>query len=474
MWTQRDQIQAYQFLRRRLVSAIVSADANHPVSPSRRLALGTVLGLIATLIVTAAFGVIGFLRPSTSSDWKKPGQVVIEKETGSRFVIAGDGLLHPVLNFASARLLAGGDGSKTTTVPAKQLSTVGRGSPLGIAGAPDAIPNANRISHGPLTVCSQLATDQPAAQAPKTVVRWTSPVEGKLLGAGQALLVSDGTSEDLVVGGMRFRVPGTGQAAALGLSGQRVTRGSAPWLSAVPSGADLDFLTVAGAGQPGPKLGAASVPIGSVLLVSTPALPSTTGEYYLVLKAGIASVTPIQAQLAMTAPVNRRAGLTGKAVPVTADQLAGIPTASLPDRLDSVAQQLTAAPRLVSLPAASPVCLVTADNTTELLVAEPGTDITSQTAAPIGGPGKSGADLIGVPAGTGGLVSNRPSGAAGTTYLLADDGIKYPVPSAAAQTALGFGKLAPVQLSTAVLALLPTGPALDPAAAQQIVSVLPR
>ena len=32
MWTERDQIQAYQFLRRRLVSALTVADANHPVA----------------------------------------------------------------------------------------------------------------------------------------------------------------------------------------------------------------------------------------------------------------------------------------------------------------------------------------------------------------------------------------------------------------------------------------------------------
>ncbi|MBF9130775.1 type VII secretion protein EccB [Plantactinospora sp. S1510] len=44
MWTQRDLIQAYQFLRRRLVSALASADADHPVSPSGRLLLGTALG----------------------------------------------------------------------------------------------------------------------------------------------------------------------------------------------------------------------------------------------------------------------------------------------------------------------------------------------------------------------------------------------------------------------------------------------
>ncbi len=469
MWTQRDQIQAYQFLRRRLVSALVSADANHPVSPSRRLVLGTVLGLVATLIITAAFGIIGFLHPGTSSDWKKPGQVVIEKETGSRFVIAGDGLLHPVLNFASARLLAGGDGSKTTTVAAKQLASVGRGAQLGIVGAPDSLPSAGRITAGPLTVCSQLAADQPAAAGPLTVLRWASPVPGRLLDADQALLVTDGTDLELLDGGYRFRVPGTGQAAALGLSGQSAVRVSPAWLSAAPAGSDLDFLSVSGAGNAGQKVGGTSVPVGSVLVVSSPALHAGTGEFYLVLKAGIASITPVQAQLALSDPANRAAGLPGKPVTITADQLANVRTATLPDRLGSTARQLATVPQLVSLPAGSAVCLLQGDSGYAAEVGAQGVDAATGARAPAAPGGPLVADRIAIPAGTGALVSDRDPGAAGNLYLVTDDGIKYPISSAAAQTALGFGKLSPVVLSAASLALLPSGPVLDPAAAQQVV-----
>ncbi len=59
MWTQRDQIQAYQFLRRRLVSALVKADADHPTPPSKRLILGTIIGVAAAVLITAVFGIIG-------------------------------------------------------------------------------------------------------------------------------------------------------------------------------------------------------------------------------------------------------------------------------------------------------------------------------------------------------------------------------------------------------------------------------
>src|SRR5579875_2472740 len=84
VWTQRDQIQAYQFLRRRLVSALVAADANHPVSPNRRLVLGSILGVAAAVLITAVFGVLGVLNPSSTANWQAGGQVIIEQETGAR------------------------------------------------------------------------------------------------------------------------------------------------------------------------------------------------------------------------------------------------------------------------------------------------------------------------------------------------------------------------------------------------------
>lgn len=464
MWTQRDQIQAYQFLRRRLVSALVSADANHPISPSRRLVMGSVLGLIVTLIVTAAFGIVGVIKPSTSADWKKPGQVVIEKETGTRFVIAADGQLHPVLNYASARLLAGGDGSKTSTVPAKTLAQLGRGAPLGIPGAPDSIPAANRLSSGPLVVCSVGSDDAPAAQGPATVARWSSALPGAVVGAQAGLLVTDGQSVQLVSNGYRYRVPGTGQAAALQLPIPNAVRVSAAWLSVLPSGADLDFIAVAGAGQPGPAVNGKPALIGSVLVV-----PNSVGggQYYLVLKGGIAPVTPVQAQLALAAPDNRGANPDGKPVTVSAAALASVTTTSRPSQL-STGHSLAELPRLLSgFDRSNPICLAMAGGgAVTLSVAAAGTDVSAGARAP-DGVATLGASAIAVSPGTGGLVEDRAAGAADTVYLLTDDGTKYPVPSEAAQAALGYGKISPVVLSSAVLALLPTGPSLDPAAATQ-------
>jgi hypothetical protein len=62
MWTVRDQIQGYQFLRRRLISALLTGDANNPVPPSRRLMMSYGLGLAIVFLVVAGLGIFGLMR----------------------------------------------------------------------------------------------------------------------------------------------------------------------------------------------------------------------------------------------------------------------------------------------------------------------------------------------------------------------------------------------------------------------------
>jgi hypothetical protein len=62
MWTARDQLQGYQFLRRRLVSALVTGDANNPVPPSRRLMLAYALGFAIMLLAVAGIGVYSLVK----------------------------------------------------------------------------------------------------------------------------------------------------------------------------------------------------------------------------------------------------------------------------------------------------------------------------------------------------------------------------------------------------------------------------
>jgi hypothetical protein len=63
MWTTKDQIQAYAFLRRRHVSALLTGDANHPASPSRRLVLGYLVGVACAVLAVVGAAIVGLLRP---------------------------------------------------------------------------------------------------------------------------------------------------------------------------------------------------------------------------------------------------------------------------------------------------------------------------------------------------------------------------------------------------------------------------
>jgi hypothetical protein len=65
-----------------------------------------------------------------------------------------------------------------------------------------------------------------------------------------------------------------------------------------------------------------------------------------------------------------------------------------------------------------------------------------------------------VPAGRGALVR----GSTGDSYLVTDRGLRYLLRGTAA-AALGYGGVSPVPVPAAMLALVPAGPALDPAAA---------
>ena len=62
MWTQKDQLQAYEFLRRRHVSALLTGDANHPVAPGRRLVFAYLVGATVLALLVAGFAVFAILR----------------------------------------------------------------------------------------------------------------------------------------------------------------------------------------------------------------------------------------------------------------------------------------------------------------------------------------------------------------------------------------------------------------------------
>jgi type VII secretion protein EccB len=472
VWTQRDQIQAYQFLRRRLVSALVAADANHPVSPNRRLVLGSILGVAAGVLVTAVFGVIGVLNPSSDANWQAGGQVIIEQDTGARYVLGKDKLLHPVLNYTSARLLAGGDGSATVSVPAKTLASASRGSMLGIPGAPDSLPAATNMAATSFTTCSRTLPDQPDSAAPRTTVILGDYNSGNELGPNTGLLVElTGGEKFLVVNGHHYPIT-PAALVALGYDNKPATRVTSAWLSTVPIGPQLDVLPAPGSdpvGSVGPAVGGATTRVGEVL-------GATNGEFYLVLGDGLESITRTEAALLLGDTDNAAAyvGTAPRALPVPAADVAA--TARSKDTTMSTAPD-------VDLPATVPV-VVAAGNNPVLCATGDGrssAEIILENTLPLPPGGQVMpiqalgqplvADEVYVPPGTGVMVHEQvaPGSNGPAEYLITDAGEKFPVPSADAVKALGYGGLSTQSVSATLLALLPTGPALDEVDAERTV-----
>jgi type VII secretion protein EccB len=478
MWTQRDQLQAYQFLRRRLVSALQVGDANHPVSPSRRLVIGCALGAAAALLVTAGFGVYGLLRPGANSDWRKPGQVVIEKETGAAFVMGSDGLLHPMLNYTSARLLAGGDGTATRQVSRKSMAAAPRGVPLGIPGAPASLPAKEQLLTRPFTVCVQAVQGRPAGTPPTTTALAGVAPTGVPVDSGAALVVVEpGGIRYAVVAGQRHRITDAVTAMALGYDAVRPLPVSAAWLSAVPVGPDLRLITVPRAGTDGPQVGSRNTRVGQVLAATT---VGAEDRYYLVRADGIVAISQTEAALVLSNPANRAAYTGGPAreVPVPAVDLAEVVIAGNSGSGSATASEsgtTTGYPARLARPVepGDGAAACTTLDGGRAVVRLAGSIGVPAGAQPVAAGGGARADAVYVPAGRAAVVREQPSPQAGlgTVYLLTDQGIRHPVPNGDALKALGYGAVRPTPVPASVLALFPTGPVLDQAGAQRVVPV---
>ncbi|MDT8914348.1 type VII secretion protein EccB [Amycolatopsis sp. PS_44_ISF1] len=465
MWTQRDQIQAYQFLRRRLVSALVAADANHPTSPSRRLVLGTVLGLGVAVLVTAVFGVIGLLNPSGGKDWLAGGRVIVEDGTGARFVLGADGAVHPVLNYASARLLAGGNGDATVSVSSANLGTAPRGPQIGIPGAPDSLPAAAVLATTPWSSCSRTTQDAPASAEPLVAVLVGVPGNGVELPRDAGVIVRLPAGDRyLVTGGRRYKLSNEA-AAALQFDSYPTIAVSSRWIDTVPAGRDLGAIPVPGAGEPGPRVGTAGTRVGEVLaVVDAMAAPGAANSYYLVLSGGLQPIGQTEASLLVTTSANE-AAYDGRPAPVSvrAADVASVAKVAEPRTADPAAYP-------DRIPGKAPIT----GNSVTLCAQGGRIFVSADFPLPSGGRAITAAgrgdarvaDQVFVPPSGGAVVTDAGSG---TTYLVTDMGRKYPVASAPALASLGYGSVAGSPLPSGLLALVPTGPALDPAAAGQPV-----
>jgi type VII secretion protein EccB len=455
--TRRDQLHAYRFMTRRAMSALVTGEPDTVEPPMRRLVVTTIGGVLIAVVIVAAFGIIGFLRPGSGDDWKADGTIVVERETGARFLIIG-GDLHPVLNYSSAVLASDASSAvETKLVSRDKLSEVDRGETIGIPGLPDSVPDVEDLDAGPVVVCSQGVASGPRVSSEVTVSIGSSTAPSPI-GDDEGLFVESAPAEGqaveryLVWRGERHRITeAVRNAITFDDSPVRVGRA---FLSALPEGTPFETLELAALGEKR-QVGSRNVRVGEVVTVG--------GEdaARVMLDDGLATVTPVEAQLLRTldfpgkpdrervlSPSDVLQSVSEAGASALEEQTAGLPE-TLPELADGAAR---AGGACASFSGVDPPVL----GVPEGLSAGTVTDDGAQSAQGV-------ADRVHIEPGTG-LVAQ--SDRAAPVYLVLEPGLKFPAATLGLLGGFGYGGETPVVLPASLLEVIPLGPALDPEAAR--------
>jgi type VII secretion protein EccB len=454
MASRSDQLHSHQFTLQRVVNAIALRDPGAISSPSRRSGGAVFASVMLAILAVAAVGVYGVLRPAGSPTWRDGHSMIIEKETGARYVYR-DGVLYPVLNHASALLILGADRSAPVTVPRAALAGVTRGTPLGIGGAPDPLPAASDLVAGEWRLCSRRITGGGDPAARESVLAISTPMAATPLGEGALFATDSAGGWHLLWHGHRFPVADRASAVALGWGGTDAAPVATAVLNAIPAGPDIAAPPVAGIGQPSTVGGHV---VGEVVKAQTEGGP---GQYAVILARGAAEITQLQANLLIAAPVRAR----DTVIELSPAQFAALPRVDSAVPVGDTAPP-PVAPALVAVPAAGAVCATFADGevTPHLVVVSDATAARGEVRVPA----STSVNWVVLPPGRGALVESRSGTAAtGALGLVDDRGVLYPLTSADLLAVLGFGGVTPVRLPSGLVALLPVGPALDPAAARR-------
>ncbi|MDX8149472.1 type VII secretion protein EccB [Lentzea sp. BCCO 10_0061] len=442
MQTQKDHVHAYQFLMQRMTTALVIGDPSSAEHPLGRGRSGLITGAVVALLIAIGFGVYGLIVPGGNTAWQRKGAILVEKESGSRYVYL-DGKLLPTPNQASAMLLQG-PGSTVSVISRKSLAGLPRGPQAGITGAPDTVPRPNELMTGGWLLCPVRAADG----APVMSVNMDEGASKLDLTADfYAPVQSRDGKMFLIWEGKKYQVPSSRSLVALGLTAARTPFAPDVWLNLVPDGPALTPAQIAGAGEPAREVAGRSRRIGDLfyhypgngtqqryVMTGKGLSPLSATEYTLLKAEPGAAVTEIDAQSVLAAPFSSDQSLLRR----------------LPDLVTS--QPVP--------PEQGRVCLEQRGSGAEVettVVAAPGADgwppVTEEGAM--------------LPPNRGVLVAEIPvleGQKDPKKYLINDRGRRFLIPDDDSMRALGLGDVRPIPMRTEVLSTIPAGPALSRAA----------
>ncbi|MFC7528576.1 type VII secretion protein EccB [Actinoplanes sp. GCM10030250] len=455
MATRRDRLQSYQFLLQRVVSALVIHETDPQVSPFKRFAGSAFAGLMIAVIAVGGVAVFGMLKSGGKTSWRNPQAIVLEKETGVRYVYRND-VLYPVANQVSAMLLGA---TQPVSVSRNSLSGTPRGETLGIPGAPDVVPRTTDLLTSPWSLCVRPGANDQGAQT--VLLVGSAPSADKPLGTG-AMLARATDGEDgalhLIWNDRRFQIRDADVVLrALTWEGYDPVPVRAAWLNGLPAGTPISRFSL-----PDETSSFRDVRVGRLFFVR-----NTAGntQFYVAMPDGLAKVTSMQADIMRGDPALNPDGVQPEEI--QAGQLVESEAAFT---AEGDVQPPAATPKLVTPAAAdAPLCAVFPAGGGAPSVRSDATIPAGSAAGDTAGvadPGTALADRVIVPAGRGALVlsAGSPDANTGTLLLVTEPGRAFPVTPDVAEK-LGYGPGSAVKMLSSVVGRLPVGPALDPGGA---------
>jgi type VII secretion protein EccB len=470
--SRRDQLQAYRFVNRRALAALVSGEPDVIDPPMRRLTVTTISGIMIAILIAVVFALLGVIKPTQGDKWRQPGSIIVERETAARYVLR-ENVLHPVLNYASAVLAVSPSTPHVVYVNRKDIKRVQRGPALGIYGLPDSLPSAKSLVTSPWTVCSRLQAGQNDELDANVSLLIGSDAGSTPVPAAGAILVRTVTDNSpyLLWQGQRLAISSGSVATSLGLQNAASVQVGTAFLDAVTPGPPLRAPSIPGAGSVASTTVDGQHPrVGQLLHVAE----DNSDSYFLTLADGVKAVDPLQAALLKTLPIGPdRQPLapleTSGTVALTLKESPGdwqtvqAQFVGLPDRKPTLADEPAQNGGICALYAggsgkatfAVPPSMLPV-NSAGGTVAESAQSRQGQADSIVLGPGRA-------------AVVRSDSGAP-TVFVVAEPGKKFAAASADVLSGFGYGGVTPVSLPDQLLPMIPTGPALDPAAATRPVT----
>jgi type VII secretion protein EccB len=439
--TTRLNVSGYRFLLRRIECALLGRDIHTAREPLRAQAASLAVGCVLAAMALVGCASLGLLRPHADLG---QARIVMGQRSGALYVRVGD-TWHPVLNLASARLIAATD-ANPLPVRESDLGHTKRGPLLGIPGAPQLLGELLSADESAWTIC-----DSDVTGATTVVVGPTDGSSVRRLGSDRALLVAptSGSPAYLLYNGQRAVVDLADVAVVrvLRLEGRAPQLVSQSLLNAVPEAPPISTPRIRRAGDA--AAGVPGFPVGSVLRIKS----GDGDEYYVVLPAGVQRIGQVAAELLRSSDSHG----TATTITVAPDVIhaAGIvntlPVANFPDRTPGLDGGSTLCVTSKPAPSGDFDCAFLTGGD---LPVPAGQVPVTLSQADGRGPALDGVYL---PPGRGAYA--RGNGRAGTRYLVTDTGVRFAVHDDDAAHDLGLPAPTPAQWP--LLALLPSGPELS-------------